>query len=84
MLIKILLYGFKNAFLMTKQIFLRFYRVKFTPECLMSNLGPLKTVNTVENYIFSQKGMFWKYFPGLVIPESCTITNVTTSKFFIT
>lgn len=50
----------------------------------MSNLGPLKAVNTLENSIISPKDIFWKCFPGLVIPENYTIKNVTTYKFLVT
>lgn len=50
----------------------------------MSYVLPLKAINTVENSIISQKDMFWKCFPGLVIPETYTIKNLTTYKFFIT
>lgn len=50
----------------------------------MSYVLPLKAINTLENSIISQKGMFWKCFPGLVIPEIYTIKKLTIYKFFIT
>ena len=57
---------------MTKQIFIRFLK-ELSSKCLMSSLGPLKVVNTLENSITPQKDTFWKCFPGLVTPESYII-----------